>query len=41
MLKFMLCIGICAVVYFVAVGFLRTAEKAGWSESGQVQTTRR
>lgn len=37
MLKFLLFVGICAVAYFCAVGFLRTAEKAGWSEADRVE----
>jgi hypothetical protein len=33
MLKFLLCVGIVAFVYFIGVGFLHTANQFGWSDS--------
>lgn len=36
MLRFLLVVGILSAAYFCMVGFLRTAEKMGWSESDQI-----
>lgn len=33
MLKFLLFVGIVSVVYFCGVGFLRTAERFGWTDA--------
>lgn len=32
-MKFLLFVGIVAFVYFLAVGFLHTANRYGWTES--------
>lgn len=36
MLRFLLFVGIVLAVYFMGVGFLRTAEKFGWTEGDSV-----
>lgn len=39
MLRFLLVVGILSAAYFMCVGFLRTAEKAGWSEADAVSAS--
>ena len=40
MFKFILCMLLLVGCYFVAVGFLRTANKFGWSEDTAVRSSR-
>jgi len=40
MFKLILCMLLLVGVYFVAVGFLRTASKFGWTESAPVSARR-
>lgn len=37
MFKFLGFVLICCLLYFAGIGFLRTAARMGWSESGEVK----